>query len=495
MSDKDVIERTAAKKAKLIRESQPPLEINNQSQPPDNNVSNSPSISDMVFNQLMANASLMRSDALARLLNPGKDINYECGYPPDIAKNDYTAMFDREGLATRVVTLMPEESWAMFPEIQETEKAEESEFEKEWKALEKERKIFHYLQRVDILSGIGRYGVLLLGLDDGKVLSEPVEGIDLKTGEKVGESQRKLLYLKPFNETAAEISTKELDSTSPRFGQPILYDLKFEQTDGVSYQNQKVHWTRVIHLADLRATSDIFGTPRMQSNYNRLLDCRKILGSSAEMFWKGGFQGIGFETHPENSDVEIDNDSLKEQMREYMAGIQRYLAVQGMSIKTLQSSIEDPTGHIKIQLQIIALTLGVPFRIFMGTEEAKLAGTQDAKNWNKRVNKRREEYLTPLVIRPLIDRLMVYGILPEVEDYQVVWPDLDAPSDKEKMEVAKLATEAMSKYVAAGVEALMTPQDYFVNVLGYSEELAEELVKNADAMVDSTLGSEEEEEE
>ena len=128
------------------------------------------------------NATLLRSELLTKLLNPGKDINFECGYPDTISREEYKALYGRNGIANRVVRVLPEETWAMPPEILENENADETDFEKKWKEIQADRRIFYYLQRIDVLSGIGEFGVLLLGLNDGKPLSDVVEGINEITG-------------------------------------------------------------------------------------------------------------------------------------------------------------------------------------------------------------------------------------------------------------------------------------------------------------------------
>ncbi len=421
---------------------------------------------------LMTNAHLMRSELFRKFLNPGKDINLECGYPDVITTAEYKAMYKRSGVAKRVVRILPEETWALPPIIFETEKSDETEFEKVWKTLLKERSTFHYLQRIDVLSGIGEFGILLLGIGDGKELSEPVEGINEVTGEKVGKSEHKLIYLKPFDQTSVKVKTKEADTTSPRYGFPTTYSVDFEGTETSNTQISKiVHWTRVLHIADGRETSEIYGTPRMEPVYNRLLDIRKVLGGSGEMFWKGGFPGLSFETQP---DVEgIDVDSIKDQMELYMAGLQRYLAMEGINVKSLTPQVSSPKEHIESNMRNIAISLGIPYRIFLGTEEAKLASAQDITTWNKRLSQRQENYVSPYVIRPFVDRMIVFGILPEPVEYTVDWPDLNAPTDEDKAIVAKSLTEAMSKYVAAGVDTLIPPMEYFIKILGFTQEEAE----------------------
>jgi len=445
-----------------------------------------------VVGMMVANAHLLRSELLTKLLNPGKDINHECGYPDSIAITDYKRLYIRSGIAKRVVRILPEETWALPPVIFEVEGAKDTEFEKAWKILQEEKRIFHYLQRIDVLSGIGEFGVLLLGIDDGKELSKAVEGIDEVTGEKVGEKEHKLIYLKPFDQTSVNVKTKENNTSSPRYGFPKTYAIDFEGTETSNLQMSKiVHWTRVLHIADNRETSEVYGLPRMESVYNRLLDIRKILGGSGEMFWKGGFPGLSFETQPEVE--ELDTASIKDQMELYMAGMQRYLAMEGITVKSLSPQVSSPKDHVEINMRNIAISLGIPYRIFLGTEEAKLASTQDVTTWNKRLSQRQENYVSPCIIRPFVDRLMKFGVLPEVEKYTVDWPDLNAPTDEDKANVAKALTEAMSKYVSAGVDTLIPPMEYLTMVLGFSQEEAD-VVENA-ALKHAEEPEEEEEED
>ncbi len=426
-----------------------------------------------------ANTNIFRQDMIRKLLSPDRDINFSCGYPDSITMDDYKRMYDREGLAAKVVTFLSGESWAMIPKVFENEKGEETEFEKAWEAIQKDKNLYHYLQRIDSLSGIGEFGILLLGIDDGKQLNEPVDGINLKTGEKVGDGKKKhkLLYLKPFDQSVVKIKTNEIDVASPRYGFPTIYSIDFasESSESSSSTSTKeVHWTRVLHVADNRDTSETLGIPRMKNVYNRILDVRKILSGSGEMFWKGGFPGYSLEVNPD-LDVTLeaaDKVAIRKEMKDYSDGLQRYIALTGISVKSLEPQVSDPKGHIDAQIKYIALSMSVPYRIFIGTEEAKLSSTQDVKTINKRIAKRQEGYLTPMVLRPLVDRLMAYGVLPDVEEYFVEWPDLNIPTDEDKAKVALVKTEALAKYVQAGLDSLIAPKEYLMIIFGMTEEEA-----------------------
>ena len=442
--------------------------------------------SNRLAGQILQNVLLERKLWLQRMLDPRRDIDYECGHPEIVTCEDYRRLFYRGDIAARVVSVWPEESWAERPVIFETEEETETEFERAWDSLDRRLHVLSCLQRADILSGIGRFGIVLLGLNDGRPLSEPATGIN-ERGEPEGNPKQELLYLRPLDESLVSINELQGDPTNPRYGQPLWYDVRFEDQGGVKVQSGRVHWSRVIHLADNRTSSDIYGTPRMEKVINRLLDIRKIAGGSGEMFWKGGFPGLSMEAMP-NADevVEFDREDLKGQLEAYMNGLQRYLATVGMTSKQLTVQVADPGPHLEVQLRLISVAIGVPWRIFLGSEAAQLASIQDMRAWNRRLHRRREDYLSPYVISPMLDRLINLGVLPRPTRYNIHWPDLNSPSDSDKAEVAAKKTEALAKYVQGGCDILMPPFFFLTLFLGLSDA-------EARAVINDSLGNQRDE--
>ncbi|NIP37254.1 MAG: DUF1073 domain-containing protein, partial [Thermoplasmata archaeon] len=286
-----------------------------------------------------------------------------------------------------------------------------------------------------------------------------------------GDASHQLLYLRAFDESLINIKEVETDRTNPRYGRPKMYSLKFEnavtsrdhsgEVSTTEGSEVKVHWTRVIHIADNRKTSVVYGVPRLQILFNRLYDLRKIAGGSGEMFWKGGFPGYAFEMDPNARTLTTtESDALKEEVANYADGLQRYIRIQGIKVNSLNPQVADPKSHVEVQLEIIAIALGVPKRIFMGSEQAKLASGQDIKSWNRRVTRRQNKYLTPDVVRPTIDRLIAAGVLPEPKQYDIVWADLNALSEQEMADVLFKRVEAFAKYVTGNVDTLIPPEEF-----------------------------------
>ena len=453
----------------------------------------------------MLNNALLDRKALFQWAREGLKTNLdeELGYPVEITPKMYRDMYDREGVARRVVSCMPEESWCVQPDVFETEGSDESDFESKWGELQEKIGIWHYLHRIDELSGIGRFGVLMLGLNDGKLLSEPVDGIDAK-GEGRRNKETELLYLRCFDESVAEVKTRETDTSNPRYGRPTIYQIKFQdaktQTGTMTEESsQDVHWTRVIHIADNRSMSEVFGTPRMQAVFNRLLDIRKVLGGSAQMYWNGAFPGFSFEVQPDllQTGASIDADALKDEVEKYFGGLQRYFALEGMTAKPLSANVPDPSQHVEQHLKAIAISMSIPYRILFGSEVAKLASAQDARTWHQRITRRQNTYLTPMIVSPFVQRLVQVGVLPEPKEMHVEWPDLGAATDEEQARLAGVKTEAMAKYVAGGVEQLMSPRQWFMRVLGMSPDEIDEIEEEQKAAIaeEEALGAVEEVEE
>ena len=668
---------------------------------------------------LVSNSFLARSQFLDKYVDGRRDIDVECNYPRGefLPINFYRMLYAREAIGERVVNLWPKECWQVQPEIYEDDDPDtETAFEKAWDALGKAplgqssfynpaggspggNPIFSYLLRADILSGIGTYGVILLGIDDGKLLEEPVDGappdgnpflwkdrspnptaplptdyqnvesglsgyhtspgpftprtatkedlqgttatsattpkdtedeeesdeypevedrnfVEARPPQIVNPSQagpqtpgasgqaaptetqrfaqpntkqwgpqdelskdiyggmtqeqklsstmgtdaqyfgtqftptsrhdgnpinpmnptdpmkgggyypedtttqpgqkqaqqggtgpnyppsdewspghqgpaaqgaHKLLFLRCFDESLVQVVQYEADVRNPRFGLPIMYLIMLNDPDqphtgvGLPLASVRVHWSRVIHLADNLRNSEIFGIPRMQPVLNRLLDLRKIYSGSAEGYWKSALPILSLETNPQlGGDVIVDQGQIDNTMYKIMNSLQRYMMLTGMSAKTLAPQLIDPGSHIDKQIEAICIEIGCPVRVFKGSERGELASSQDDSQWNDRIRHRQQAYLTPKVIVPFVDRLIMIGVLPKPKQFYVEWPDLDSQTDSQKAQILLQKTQAYAAYVAGNVESVVPPLEYMTNFGDMEEGLAQSILDAAD---------------
>lgn len=464
---------------------------------------------DLITGQLLENASysqVSRSRLASVFTDPRRNIDDECGYrrTEELSIEDYRKFYDREPVATRVVEIMPRECWKVQPTVYESEDGDTvTEFEEAWDALgqslsgagffrsEAGSPVWDYLMRADILSGIGHYGGLLLGIDDGKPLSEPADGMD-ETGQPVGKSvkERRLLYLRPLDESSLKVTAWEADEANPRFNKPREYSVttarQFSSGEQMvspsEMQTLRVHWSRVVHLAD---GGDTFAVPRMRPVFNRLYDIYKVCGSSGEMYYKGAFPGWSLEMLPElilaGHIKDIDTSAVKDQIENWQNGLQRVLFNKGLTMKNLGQQVSDPTSAVTLYIKMICIQLGIPERIFLGSERGELASSQDKTTWNDRVMGRQQGYLTPRVIVPFVDRLILVGVLPRPSEYYVSWPDLGAMTAVEKAGIAVQRMDAMTKYLQGGVgdAGIMQPMDLLTRELGYEDEEARAILEGA----------------
>jgi len=426
--------------------------------------------------------------------DPRYDLDKECGYNPQPDITDFCEKYRRSGLARRVVNIFPYECFAVDPIIYETERPRDTLFEKGYKALIERPGCNpnHYYQRIDALSGKGTFGALLYGFDDSKPLDTIVDGLD-ESGASVGSPKgRKLLYLRAFDESAAAVSQIQSDPSNPRFGYPQFYELTFQDvtnTNLTRVRQSKVHWSRVLHVAETEEMSEIYATPRLEPVFDRITDDRKLLGSDAEGYRKQAFPGIAIKTDPrwiEAGGSEVDQDSIDEEMLKFMDGLQHYISLVGLEADTLTTQVSDPTPHLMVQWTSISIALGIPLRILMGSEQAKLASGQDMKSWNRRLSRRQTKYLTPKLIRPFVDRLIAVGVIPPPKlrnadgtyKYEVFWPDINMPDEDERSVIADRNAACFQKYVQSEAYKFVQFSDWLRFFMGRTEAEILQIMEN-----------------
>lgn len=473
-----------------------------------------------IYGENITNRRMLREEWLRRFLDPRRDLDQECGYAKtaDLTADKYKDLYDREPVATRIVEVYPTECWQRTPEVYEDEDNEtETEFETAWDELnrsllgnsyyqdEEGSPIWEYLERVDIMSGIGHYGVLFLGLDDGKSPEEPVAGWEKgvpKNPNPYGKT--KLLYLRVFDESQVTISTRDRDPKSPRYGQPEIYQITIDDpsmpiglmSDGNINGSVDVHWSRILHVAESPSSNEWTGVPRIRPCYNPLYNLMKIYGGSGEGYWKGAFQTLSIEMLPAGIDGEDtpkpDVPAIKEALERIDNSLQRHIVLDKMTAKTLAPVVTDPTPSVNVHIQAICIKLACPIRIFMGSERGELSSSQDSDEWAKRCYRRCCNYITPKIIVPFVDRLIKLGVLPTPAGFSVCWPDVYDPTPDQIANTANLRTTAMSSYVAGGLNVLIAPMDYLTRELKYTQDEAETILENtldhmAEAHPDATV--------
>jgi len=378
--------------------------------------------------------------------NGARDLYAVLGYDRDLSTAGFCDRYARGGLSKRIVDVFPNATWRGEVELIEDEDPEVSTaFEQTWDDLDIKHQIQAKLRRVDTLAGLSTYAVLLIGAA-GKLDEELPKG-----------SPDKLLFLQPYLgggggvlETTsrravstigldAAISVLEYDTdiASERYAMPLYYQLHgADTTHGVQ---PRVHWSRIIHIAEGCLQNEVFGIPSLEAVWNLLDDLDKVTGGGSEAYWLRANQGMHLDIDKDLAleDAKNQVEALKAQSESYKHQMTRWLRTRGVTATPLGSDVSDFTPSAEGILTQIAGTKGIPKRILTGSEMGELASSQDRENWRDQIVGRQKGYAGPYIMRRLVERLIAYGYLPEPKkgprEYTVRWPNIQALTETERM--------------------------------------------------------------
>lgn len=364
-----------------------------------------------------------------------RDLYKTLGYQRQLYPIDYRSRYMRNEIANRIVKARPLATWRGGCEVVEDldpTKENETAFEQAFVDLDNRLKIWDTFKRADILAGIGRYAVILLG-GPGE-LDQPMESC----------SADDLAYLTPYSEEDATIERFEVDRHNPRYGKPVFYNIKRTQMSAANAVDsfgvgKRVHYSRIIHVADGLLDDQIYGEPRLQCIWNVLDDIEKVRGGGAEAFWRRADKGIQFDIDPTLDVDQPAKDKMATMIDEYEHDMRRYLMTRGMTIKELGSDVADFKSPVESLMSLVSVGCGIPQRVLMGSEQGKLAAKQDRANWDNQITDRQRDYAGPCIVRPFTDRLIELGTLPTPTTtgyYDVSWSSIITMDDEQKADIA-----------------------------------------------------------
>jgi uncharacterized protein len=385
----------------------------------------------------------------------------EFGYPEIIPTVEYWRRYRRDGIGRRIIRAFPSACWrdmGVPRDEQGNSSVDDSDdysgFVDAWEELSERLSIRSYMERIDRMTRVGHYGILVLGFADGADLSDPFEG------------QAELAYLAPYPETMVTISAWETDTTSPRFGKPRLYTVQTQRIEGnirdvAPTRSFVVHHSRVIHVVEDEDDSEVFGTPALESTWNYLLDLEKVSGSAAETFWLNSRGGMVISADPESEFQPDDVEQIQQQVREYENQLRRVIALKGAKITELSPTPQSPRPNMEGLQALIAGATGIPQRILFGSERGELASSQDENSWAARVDERRQQHCGPRILEPFVRRMIETGNLPApTGDWWIEWPEASAMSPEQEAEVANKRASALATYANSMAPEIVPPQEF-----------------------------------
>ena len=378
------------------------------------------------------------------------------GYRTNLTARDLYVKYRRQDIAKTIVNAPADAIWTRPPKV-----LGDSAFVSAWNVLTKDYQLWSVLNKIDIMLGFSRFAIMVIGLDDGKPLSEPVVG----TGHNI-------LYVQPYSELGLTINDYDVDPQSPRFGLPMYYHVQINEAEhGLSNRsvtaapsvNFRVHYSRVVHIAGDTLEDSVLGIPRLEPVYNALDDLLKTVGGAAETYWLTANRGMQFDVDKDMQLQESDLDDLSDEIDEYYHNLRRAIRTRGVKINELGSKVADPSLSVNTILSIIAATTRIPQRLLMGSEAGQLASEQDRANWAERINERRNYFAEPHALLPTMARFTSLGMLPPTSELTFEWPEAFILGPLERAQ-----TSAQKARSAANLSRVLTDQsergEEFINI-------------------------------
>lgn len=379
------------------------------------------------------------------------------------ALEKYRSKYERQDIAERIIDIFPQETWKNPPSVVDGE-GEESAFEEAANRLI-EGDLNSHLRRTDRAQRLGEYGVMLVGFEDGQPLEEPVQAGALDGPEDIS-------HFEVFPQDQVESwqlgkdleNAEESDPSHERYNKPVLYTLDFGDIDAESTDDdfKHVHWTRVVpHAAEGALETDLKGMPALKPVFNRLMDREKVIGASAEMFYTGADRKIIANVQeefalPQYSDTG-ERENFKEDLSRLINDLQQTMVGTGMEFEVLGGQEVDPSGVVEQIDASIAANTGIPKNKLQGNETGERSTTMDRDNWFDTISSRQTNFAGPKMLRPVLDRFIEFGILPDPADgnYAIKWPDLDEASESD---IAETRNQRAGMLQASGLAMTLSTE-------------------------------------
>ena len=369
-----------------------------------------------------------------------RDYNIIFGYGTTLAYTDYFGMYKRNPIGNAVVSKLPKACWNETPKLMT---GDTQILEDELDQLDK-LGFFRALERADILNRIGNFSVLLVGMNDGMDLNQPIN--------KASNIQD--LYFNPYNFDGVEITEWDTDPISPRFQMPILYQLQTtnhgEKTKEIKADAVVVHYTRIIHLSEGALDTSIEGSSALEPVWNSLIDILKVTGGSGEAYFRNARQQRALEA---DKDAHLDKGStaittLEDNLQEFDNGWGNTLRLKNMKAVPLPIQMITPRDSFDVSVEAVSGQTGIPIRVLTGKGGGQLAGVEDRASWNALVADRRSTACDDYLMQGL-EIMAAAGLFELPDDTVVEWPPQTILTEKEAAEVGERKANTFSKMIEA----------------------------------------------
>lgn len=413
------------------------------------------------------------------------------GYITDPRYEHYRSRYERTDTASALVDKLPKRAWSKPQIVDPGAEGEKSEFEKQVNAFLSgeytNEDPISVMERASRMERLGEFSLIFLGLADDAAKPEETEDDETVDPEGLLENEvdeqslnnvdpdEAIQYLTPYDQGRVDINQidwYDQDATHPRFGKPKSYQVDL----GNNRPTAQIHYSRIIHVVGDVFDNELRSPSILKKSINRIDDIEKILGGSAEGYWRAAYTGLVIsppEVNGQHASFSDDGEGLHQQINRYVNNLSREIFTAA-DINTIDVTVEDPSGHLESQYKDISTGHDIPQSILMGNETGERATEEDRQMWHERVGDFRDEYCVPSVLAPIINRLIDYGVFAEPQagkySYKVKWPSLTSQSEQDEWNVKQTKSNTIATATGGNPFAVMTVPEYREQVLGWKPE-------------------------
>jgi hypothetical protein len=377
------------------------------------------------------------------------------GYPAEVTFELAYHVYTRTGLGAAGVDKTVAKTWQDAPWLQEFARDNgddrpETKLEAEIRKRFAELRVWQQLAEADRRGLVGAYAGVILQLADDQAFDRPVT--------RVNGGLEGLVEIIPAWEgqlTISEWHTNQSDAKT--YGKPKMFAFKEAAVDRSTAQPRQfnVHPDRVVIWSK---DGTVNGRSFLAPGYNDLLTLEKISGAGGEGFWKNAKSGLSLQIDKDANianmaqamNVEVSEvvDKMEEQVKDFNAGFDASLLMQGITATPMQVSLPSPEHFWAAPLQSFAASISMPLKILVGSQSGERASTEDAAEWNKTVMSRRTGVVIPNIM-DIVRRLVRFGILAD-KDWNLDWSDLTETSQEAKVALADKMADVNQKMKDTG---------------------------------------------
>lgn len=371
---------------------------------------------------------------------------------------DYNKLFLRGGLASRLIKIPAKHSWQSAPELIEADNDIKNVYDSIFN--NRHLKPYSYFERGDIISGIGEFGIIHIGVNDGEDdLSKPIKEGSITDPEDI-------LFFEVYDQGHIKIREYE-EGNNRRHGLPKMYQVNTWDMPNKS-KTKYIHWTRVIHLADNKTLDDVFGEPRLRDIFNLLVDLEKVRGSGAEGFYRQVMDKILFDLDKDAKPNEEEKEKMRKDMKLLMYGLKSYMRTSGITPKTIDTDIKSNKDQFDVIINCICGTKGYARKYLLGAERGEISSAMDVYTFFNQMETRRRKYVEPEILNRFMDRLAYFGLFDKPDKYTWKWRSLYELSPLEKAELAKTVALTIKLLgTSDAIGSIVTQEEVRTNILGW----------------------------